>query len=228
MKGDSATPMLKRRTGIILALDAPSKMTALQLLKQVSRNIDAVKIGYQLILGEGLNIIGLVRREYPNLPIIADLKIMDAPHIATKMVSLAIEAGCDLVTVCGQCGPTVISDCIQVARKRGGDIILFVEFTQPNGLIGTDQANKAALLAREKGAYGILAPGTKPKRIKELRSTIGSDLVMISCGVGAQGPEPGSAIMAGANFEIIGRAIYDAAHPQLAASNIAKKLSTIV
>jgi orotidine-5'-phosphate decarboxylase len=37
-----------------------------------------------------------------------------------------------------------------------------------------------------------------------------------SCGIGAQGPEPGSAINAGADFEIIGRKIYGAKDPRAA------------
>jgi len=42
-----------------------------------------------------------------------------------------------------------------------------------------------------------------------LRNIVGA-LIIACCGIGAQGPEPGSAIKAGADFEIIGRTIYEA------------------
>lgn len=38
---------------------------------------------------------------------------------------------------------------------------------------------------------------------------MGNSLVIISCGIGKQGPIVGSAIAAGADYEIIGRSIYN-------------------
>jgi orotidine-5'-phosphate decarboxylase len=37
---------------------------------------------------------------------------------------------------------------------------------------------------------------------------MGDRLILISCGIGKQGPKIGSAIAAGADYEIIGRSIY--------------------
>ena len=44
-------------------------------------------------------------------------------------------------------------------------------------------------------------------------SEIVADRLIISCGVGYQGTPYGSAVKAGADFEIIGRAIYNSENP---------------
>ena len=46
-----------------------------------------------------------------------------------------------------------------------------------------------------------------------MRDLVGPGLTIVCCGVGAQGGKYGHAIAAGADFEIIGRAIYQAEDP---------------
>jgi orotidine-5'-phosphate decarboxylase len=217
-----------RRTGLILALDMDYETRALELVADVYAHVDAIKIGYVLILSEGLSVMKVIKRKFPQLPIIADLKVADAPHIARKMTLLALDAGADVVSVCGICGPTVIQECLQLTEYRKKNLLVFLEFTQLDGLIGPEQANRMALMAKEKGVWGILAPGTKPHRIKELRSLVGQGLVIISCGIGAQGTEPGTALRAGADFEIVGRQICTAPDSKVAAANISNSLSAII
>lgn len=219
---------MDRRTGLILALDMDYEAPALELVADVYTYIDAIKVGYVLILSEGISVISTMKREFPELPIIADLKIADAPHIARKMTLLALDAGSDIVSVCGICGPTVIQECLQLTEHRKKNLLVFLEFTQLDGLIEAEQANQIALMAKEKRVWGVFAPGTKPHRIKELRSLVSKNLVIVSCGIGAQGTEPGTALKAGADFEIIGRQICTALDAKVAAANISNSLSAII
>lgn len=206
--------MIKKKTGIILALDIEDENSALRVVRATSEHLDAIKIGIPLIINTGLPIIHRIK-EYCQLPLIADLKIMDVPHIARKILSSALNEGCDIVTISGQCGPTVIKDCLEFAHSMGKEIIIFTEFTHSDGLIDSNTANRVAYLSRELKVYGIQAPGTKPERVSQLRDIVGPDLVIVSCGIGAQGPAVGSALKAGADFEIIGRKICDADNPNL-------------
>ena len=64
---------------------------------------------------------------------------------------------------------------------------------------------------------GIIAPATRPTVLAEVRRTIPRDMLIISPGVGAQGAPFGSAIRAGADYEIVGRAIYASQDPAAAA-----------
>jgi orotidine-5'-phosphate decarboxylase len=203
---------IKRNTGVILALDLTEEKLAIDLVRDVWEDLDAIKVGLPLVLNCGFDIVKKLR-SIADIPIIADFKIMDYSLIAVKTVEAAVAAGYDAVVVCGACGPDVISGCIKAAKNK--KIFVFVEFTHQDGLLDSNIANRSARLAKELGAYGIFAPGTKPERIQELRDIVG-DLVIACCGIGAQGPEPGSAINAGADFEIIGRKIYGAKDPRAA------------
>ncbi len=219
---------MDRRTGLILALDMDYETPALELVADVCTYVDAIKVGYVLILSEGLSVIRAIKRGFPQLPVIADLKVADAPHIARKMTLLALDAGADIVSVCGVCGPTVIQECLQLAGYRKRNLLVLVEFTQVDGLIGSEQANQTALMAKEMGVWGVFAPGTRPQRIKELRSLVGQNLVIVSCGIGAQGADPGTALKAGADFEIVGRQICTALDSRVAAADISRSLSAIM
>jgi len=146
---------------------------------------------------------------------------MDYSLIAVKTVEITVDAGYDAVVVCGACGPDVISRCVKAANDK--QVFVFAEFTHRDGLLDSNIANRSARLAKELGAYGIFAPGTKPGRIKELRNIVG-DLIIACCGIGAQGTEPGSAIKAGADFEIIGRTIYAAENPKAAIIEIKERI----
>lgn len=215
---------MKRKSGIIFAADLQNEGRLISIISEIADNIDAIKIGYPLVLSSGIQIVKKIKN-ICDIPIIADFKIMDTSVIATTIVKIALYSGCDGVMLCGVIGPTAISDCIEIAGKDM--TFVFTEFTQPDGLINPKLSDDVARIAKDLGAYGIQAPGTKPDRIKRLRDIVGSDLKIISCGIGAQGPPPGSAIKAGADFEIIGRAIYDAKNPKLAVKEIGKKISDL-
>jgi orotidine-5'-phosphate decarboxylase len=75
-------------------------------------------------------------------------------------------------------------------------------------------ADEIASMAYEFGATGIVAPATRPERVKHLRSIIGDSLSIISPGVGAQGGKASDVIASGANWIIVGRSIYNSENPK--------------
>jgi len=203
--------LLERKTGIVLALDLPNEKYALSLVRKVCGEIDCVKVGHILLLEKGLRIVRRIKR-IENLPVIADFKICDIPYISGKITKTLTQAGCDGIVVHGFMGPDGVEECI----KEAGEKMVFVatELTSVGGEIFMQPvADDVARMARELGAYGIQAPGTRPHRIERLRQIVGDDIVIISCGIGAQGSSPGTAIKAGADFEIIGRLIYASPNP---------------
>lgn len=210
-----------RNSGIILALDLTARKRALTLARTIFRYLDAIKIGYPLILSAGIGVVqGL--KAICQLPVIADLKISDIPYISGKIVRIAIDSGCDGIIVHGFMGPDGVEACIQEAA--GKMVFVATELTSPGGQIFTQPvSDDIARMAKELGAFGIQAPGTRPTRIRRLRKIVGEDLVIIACGIGAQGPSPGSAIKAGADFEIVGRAIYESPNPE----RMVKKMSRL-
>jgi len=93
----------------------------------------------------------------------------------------------------------------------------------------TDAVSKEiASMAKQSGAFGIVAPATRPARVRELRAIIGDDVKIISPGVGAQGGKASDAIKAGADWVIVGRSIYGAENPKEEAEQIKKSISKLI
>jgi orotidine-5'-phosphate decarboxylase len=205
---------LKKQNKIILALDATDRKKALEVCEQAAKYVDAIKVGYPLILAVGLDFIGELRRF--GKPIIADLKVADIPEISRRICQQAVKKGADYVIIHGFVGEDVVKACSEVA-----EIFVVTEMSHPgaNDFMATS-SEEIGRMAR-KHAYGIVAPATRPEKIKKLREIVGG-LVIISPGVKAQGAEVGDAIMAGADFEIVGRGIYQAEDPGKAAKEFSE------
>jgi len=88
-------------------------------------------------------------------------------------------------------------------------------------------AEDLARLATRAKATGIIAPATRPERVRALRAIIGRKQILAP-GVGAQGGKASEAIAAGADAVIVGRAIYEAAKPAAAAQAIAGEIQAVV
>jgi len=71
-------------------------------------------------------------------------------------------------------------------------------------------------MAVSLGADGIIAPATRPDRIKALRTIVG-DRMIWSPGIGVQGGDP-KVIAPLVDGIIVGRQIYQAANPAAAAA----------
>jgi orotidine-5'-phosphate decarboxylase len=111
---------------------------------------------------------------------------------------------------------------VETAASMGASIYAVTEMSHPGGVEFT--APNAEALARvgvECGAKGFIAPATRPDRIAAIRAIIG-DREILSPGVGAQGGSAASAIRAGADYVIAGRAIYNAEDPRAAAEAISE------
>ncbi len=208
---------LQREYGLILALDVTSRKSALSVAESVADYIDAVKVGYPLVLSCGLDIIG----ELSELgkPVIADFKVADIPYTSRLICEQARRAGASFAIVHGFVGSDTVKACAEVL-----DIFVVAEMSHSGAKeFMQPVAERIAELARENKACGIVAPATRPERIARLRSIVG-ELIIISPGVKAQGARPGDAIRAGADFEIVGRGIYASAEPRRSAAEIAAEL----
>ncbi len=203
-----------------MALDVDNEEDALRLCEETKDSVDAIKIGHSLILHTGVEILSKLKRF--GKPLIADLKVADIPEVSRRMCAAAVENGADFVIVHGVFGEDVVKACAEVA-----DIFVVAEMSHGGAKeFMAPHAEEIARIAR-KHARGIVAPATRPERITQLREVAG-DLIIISPGVKAQGAEVGSAIKAGADFEIIGRGIYQAEDPAAAAREFASAIRRVL
>ena len=109
----------------------------------------------------------------------------------------------------------------------GADIYAVTEMSHPGGRMFTAlHAEEMARLGVECGVSGVIAPATRPERIAAIREVIG-DLKILSPGVGAQGGKASDAIRAGADYAIVGRAIYGSEDPRASAEAFAEDIRTV-
>jgi len=194
-----------KKKGIVIAADICSDTKAMELVATVAPFVEAVKLGAPFLLDFGLHTIESIKTK-TKLPIIADVKVCDVPHIARRTASALLNAGADAMTIAAISGTESISECAQVFGSKR--VFVFTQFTHMTGLIDDELATAGVDAALSVGC-SLIVPATRPDSICSVRERGGPTLRIMSCGVGAQGPPPGTAVAAGSDWEIIGRAIYD-------------------
>jgi orotidine-5'-phosphate decarboxylase len=213
---------MEKNTRLILALDVEDESRALTVCREVVEYVDAIKVGYPLVLSNGLGILRKLTKF--GKPLIADFKVADIPWISEKICEIAATKGADYVIVQGFLGEDVIKACSEVA-----EIFVVTEMTHPGAKEFMQKEGLRIAALAKRHAYGIVAPATRPERIRKLRKVVGG-LIIISPGIKAQGAEIGSALKAGADYEIIGRGMCNAVNPREAAQDFydaIKKISNV-
>ncbi|MCG6550742.1 MAG: orotidine-5'-phosphate decarboxylase [Candidatus Magnetominusculus sp. LBB02] len=198
---------------IIFALDVDdlkmAKTYAKKLIQcpEIRNSVFAIKIGLPVIINNGLSIIKIIKR-ITDLPIICDLKLSERPDISGDIAKRAVAAGADYIVVQGFVGKLVI-DGIK-AITDAARIIVVTEMTHNNGGFTHRCANEIAVLAKQEQVFGIIGPGNRLDRLKEISSIAGDRVKVIAAGVTKQqedGDEELQAMMAGANYIIQGDSI---------------------
>lgn len=212
---------MNNKTGLIIALDVTDGNEAISISKAVAEHVDAIKIGYPLVLGAGL---GIITRISEFAPVIADFKVADIPNTDKLICEQTFKAGAEAVIVHGFTGKDSLAECVNTGKEYGKDIYVVTEMSHPGALDFMQTVAEAlAMMAVESGASGVVAPATRPGRLREIRNVVG-DLTIISPGVGAQGGSASDTIRAGADYVIVGRSIYGSRNPEIEAGKIADEI----
>lgn len=211
--------IMEVKNRIILALDLQTIGEALKVVNCVKNHINTIKIGYPLVLAEGLECISKVK-ETSECKVIADFKVADIPETNRKIADETFKAGADAIIVHGFVGQDSVEACVDSADKYDKDVFLLTEMSHPGAsqfLQG--QGEKIALMGIEMGIKNYVAPSTKLNRLAKIRTVVGSDSFIISPGVGVQGGDPKQTLEF-ADALIIGRSIYSSNSPEKAVKSI--------
>ena len=211
---------MRRRSRLILALDVTEESKALRLAADTKDYVDAFKVNYPLVLARGL---GIVDKLAKTGDVLCDFKVADIPNTNRLIVDQVFRHHAKGVIVHGFVGEDSVRACVDAAR--GGDVFVVAEMSHPGAeRWNAPIADELARLAVQVGASGIIAPATRPERVQRLREIVGDKLILAP-GVGAQGGTPADPIAAGADYIIVGRAIYDAPNPRAEAEKITKEIA---
>lgn len=216
--------VMKRETGVVLALDETDPDKAMSIVREVSEYIDAVKINWPLVLSAGPE---MITRLSEVADVICDFKVADIPNTVRLIVENCVERGASAVIVHAFTGDDSMDAAVAAADGKAM-IIAVTEMSHPGGRMFTAQhAEEMARMGAERGASGFIAPATRPDRIELVRSVVG-DRLILTPGVGAQGGSASAAIEAGADYVIVGRAIYEADDPKAVAKSIADSIRHLI
>jgi orotidine-5'-phosphate decarboxylase len=210
---------MRIRHGLIAALDVPDLARARRVADAVRDHVDALKVGWPLVLGSGPTAVrDLATFGY----VLADYKIADIPNTNRLIVEQAVGSGASGVICHGFPGEDSVRACVEAAGRA--DVFVVTEMSHPGGAEYTAKhAEDFARIAVRAGAAGIVAPATRPERVRALRAIVGTRPILAP-GVGAQGGRSADAVRAGADAVIVGRALYESPEPGKAAQDIAAEI----
>lgn len=100
-----------------ISIDVTTLEEALDLARGAVRaGVDWLEAGTPLILAEGLHAVAAFRKEYPEVPIVADLKTMDGAGLEAEMM---FKAGANMTVVMGQAHDASIIEQVKMAKRYG-------------------------------------------------------------------------------------------------------------
>ena len=232
------------RNPIIAALDVPTAESALKLAAAVAPAVGAFKIGKELFVSAGPDIVRRVRDT--GASVFLDLKFHDIPNTVAKAVEAAVRLDVQMLTVHASGGPAMLKAAAaaaeETARSLNRPTPLVLAVTVLTSLesadlaaIGADenvgrQVERLAKLAADSGVRGLVC---SPLELVGLRQILPDDMQFVTPGIrpgGGGGDDqkrtltPRQALEAGATWLVIGRPIYAATDPKAAAEAIQASL----
>ena len=232
------------RNPIIVALDVPHVDAALNLVQQLAPVVGAFKVGKELFVTAGPDIVRRIRDT--GAAVFLDLKFHDIPNTVAKAVEAAVRLDVQMLTIHTSGGLAMM----QAAQQAAENISLRTGKTQPlvlgvtvltslntNDLaeVGVPhdvgaQVERLATLAAKAGLGGLVC---SPLEITRLRQILPSHVQLVTPGIRPADSQaddqkrtltPREALAAGASWLVIGRPICAAPQPRAAAEAILASL----
>ena len=105
------------QTIVQISLDVTDISEALETARMALRaGVDWLEAGTPLIIAEGMNGVCALRREFPDVPIVADLKTMDGGWLEAQMMA---QAGATHVVVMERAHEETIREVVRAGRDFG-------------------------------------------------------------------------------------------------------------
>ncbi len=221
---------------IAVALDAPNLETAARWAALTTPYVSTVKIGLELYLRYGPEVVASVRGA-SGVAVFLDLKLHDIPATVAGAARAVGRLRPALLTVHAAAGAAAIRAAVQAAPDT--KIVAVTVLTSlcdadldEIGLAGpvSDAVRRLAVLAVKAGARGLVC---SPQEVAAVRAEVGPQITLITPGVRPTGSDahdqariatPEQALRAGADLLVIGRPITGAADPGAAAAALAASI----
>ncbi|KAB8185582.1 MULTISPECIES: orotidine-5'-phosphate decarboxylase [Microbispora] len=224
---------------IAVALDAPDLETAARWAGLVTPHVTTVKVGLELYLRYGPDVIASVRGA-SGVQVFLDLKLHDIPNTVGAAARAVARLKPTYLTVHAAGGPAMVRAAVEGApNTQIAAVTLLTSLSEADlreiGIQGppADAARRMAAVAVGAGAQALVC---SPREVAAVRAEVGPDVTLITPGVRPVGADtqdqarvatPEDAIAHGADLLVIGRPITGAPDPGAAAAAIAAALRRV-
>ncbi|CAD7773150.1 MAG: Orotidine 5'-phosphate decarboxylase [Candidatus Methanoperedenaceae archaeon GB50] len=224
---------------LIFALDVPDLNTAKKWLRLLSTKVGCFKIGLQLFLEAGTQVIKIVKETTGN-KVFLDLKLHDIPSTVLAACHQLQKYQVDFLSVFPPCYPHLFSEFQTGPTKIIGVTVLTYLDTPSLFALGIKEefaynpiklVLRRAQLAKEAGCKGIVCSGQEVKQVKNL---LGQEFIAITPGIRLKGNQaydqkrittPYEAIKNGSDYLVVGRIIRLAPKPEQVIERILEEIS---
>ncbi len=229
---------------IILALDVEGFNDAEKFVKLLCDTVGVFKVGKQLFTRCGPEIVEMIHRHGGK--VFLDLKFHDIPHTVARAVEEACRLRVFMLTIHAMGGQKMIRDAVDTSTKWAQNasspppLILAVtiltslkqEDLKDIGIVSPveEAVLRLAELSRHAGVNGVIASA---REASPIRANCGNDFIIVTPGIRPRGTAPDDqkrtvtpkeALVAGANYIVVGRPILKAKDPLKAAMEIIEEL----
>lgn len=211
---------------LVVAVDTPTidLQQLSSFLDNVPEGVVGIKVGLPYLIHYGIRQMRNLISNYPKLYFIADLKLSDIGDIMALSAKEALNTGFNGIVAHAFTGLSGALDKLEkVVHEAGADLILQVTMSHAGAAHTFDRVYGAIKeIINGVNADALIIPANKTQVITDIRKAFGMKHVILSPGIMIRGVSPGEAICAGADAEIVGRAVFDTRDPIAAAKDILK------
>lgn len=231
---------------LIVALDVSTAREALELVEKLSGAVNFFKVGSQLFTAAGPQVVREVVRA--GARVFLDLKFHDIPNTVAAAAVEAARLGVWMLNVHALGGAQMmkhtfervaeVSESEGIARPR---LIAVTVLTSADAAtlaevnIHDEPLDQAALLARLAAVCGLDGVVASPHEVSKVRAAVRRpEFLIVTPGVRPKGSQtddqkrvmtPAEAVLAGADYLVVGRAILNAPDPARAAREICEEMN---
>ncbi|MEY4642972.1 MAG: orotidine-5-phosphate decarboxylase [Pseudomonadota bacterium] len=213
---------------IIVALDFPDASATLRMLDLLDPGLCRVKVGKELFTRCGPELVRQIVRA--GFEVFLDLKFHDIPNTVAGAVRAAAEMGVWMVNVHASGGPAMLDAARESLGSQSSTLLtavtvltsLSAEDLRATGVNDApdQQVLRLATLASTSGLDGVVCSAWE---IDLLRQNLPPDFLLVTPGIRPAGDvagdqkrveTPGTAIVRGSSYLVIGRPITQASDPR--------------
>ncbi|MFB0526039.1 MAG: 3-hexulose-6-phosphate synthase [bacterium] len=203
-----------------VALDFIDLPRALKLAGEaLDGGADWIEAGTPLIKSAGLDAVRELRKKFPQVTLVADMKTMD---VGRTEVESAAKAGADVVVVLALASDSTIRECVEAGRHYGAKIMV--------DLLEVDDLLERAKEVEKMGADYIGLHTSVDEQMEGkvsfqgVRTIAGKTGIPIAVAGGVNSENAHEAVEAGANIIIVGGAIIKSVDAKKATAEIRKAI----